>query len=104
LCFSFNTNTVYTKILKTANDFAASIDFFVNCVYNAGMSKTILSVFILAVSIIAAVILFGVVRNAYPDFGSFYSLLYIGLIVFGLGVAIFISGLLLEKSIRQIRD
>jgi len=63
--------------------------------------KTILSVFILAVSIIAAVILYGVVRNAYPEFTSFWSLLYNGLIIFGTGVCIFISGLLLEQSIRE---
>ena len=63
--------------------------------------KTILSVFILAISIVLSVILFGIVRDAYPDFTSFESLLYIGLIVFGLGVAVFISGLLLEQSIKE---
>ena len=66
------------------------------------MNKTILSVFIMALAIILAVILYGVVRNAHPEFGSFYSLLYMGLIVFGLGIALFVSGLLLEKSIKEI--
>ena len=82
----------------------ASIDFFTIFIYNNKMSKTILSVFILAVSIVAAVILFFVVRNAYPIFDSFYSLLYLGLIVFGLGVAIYISALMLEKSLKEIKN
>ena len=67
------------------------------------MNKTILSVFILAIAIVATVILYGVVRDAHPEFGSFHSLLYLGLIAFGFGVAIFISGLLLEKGIRETK-
>ena len=66
------------------------------------MSKTILSIFILAISIVTAVILFGVVRKAYPDFWDFYSLLYIGLIVFGLGLMLYLSGLVLEQGIKDI--
>jgi hypothetical protein len=65
------------------------------------MNKTIASVFILAFSIVAAIILIGVVRNAHPEFLSFYSLLWLGLIVFAFSVLIFISGLLLAKSIEQ---
>jgi len=80
--------------------FPEGIDFFANFMYNGDM-KTILSVFILAVSIIVSVILFAVVRDAHPEFTSFWSLLFIGLIMFGLGVAIFISGLLLEQSIKE---
>jgi hypothetical protein len=63
--------------------------------------KTILSVFILALSIVLAIILFIVVREAHPQFTSFWSLLYNGLILFGLCICIFISGLLLERSIKE---
>jgi len=66
--------------------------------------KTILSIFILAVSIVLAVILFFVVRDAHPDFWSMWSLLWIGLIIFGFAVLVFISGLLLEQSIRETRE
>jgi len=68
------------------------------------MNKTIISVLILAVSIILAIILFAVVRNAHPEFGSFPSLLYNGLIVFGLVACVFVSGLLLERSVRQVQE
>jgi len=85
------------------NDFAVGIDFFAKLMYNAGMSKTILSVFILGLTIVLSIILFFLVRENHPEWGSFYSLLYMGLIVFGLGVGLFVSGLLLEKSIKQLK-
>jgi len=83
-------------------NFPPSIDFPVRRLYNNNMNKTIASVFILAVSIILAIILFFVVRDAHPEFGSFYSLLYLGLITFGLGVGIFVSGLLLHQSMKEM--
>jgi len=77
------------------------IDFFGTRVYIGANMKTIISIIILAVAIILAAILFVIVRDTYPEIGSFYSVLCIGLIIFGLGVAIFISGLLLERDIRE---
>jgi hypothetical protein len=77
------------------------IDFFVASMYIDANMKTILSVIILAASIILAAILFVIVRDTYPEIGSFYSVLCIGLIVFGLGIAIFICGLLLERDIKE---
>ena len=68
------------------------------------MNKTILSVFILGISVVLAVILYGVVVSHYPTFGEFYNLLFLGLITFGLGIALFISGLVLEKSLKEIRN
>jgi len=65
------------------------------------MNKMILSVFILALSIIAAIILYDIVATKYPDWDSFWKLLYVGLIVFGCGVCLFISGLLLERAINE---
>jgi len=78
-----------------------SIDFFARLVYNIDMSKVIVSIFVLAVTIIATIILYTAAVARYPDFGSFYNLLFIGLIIFGAGVGIFLSGLLLEQGIRE---
>lgn len=79
------------------------LTFFADLVYNGGMSKTILSVFILGLTVVASMVLFFLVRDTHPDWDSFYSLLYLGLVVFGLGVGLFVSGILLEKSIKELK-
>ena len=65
------------------------------------MAKAIISILILAASIIGAVLLFGMVLNEYPTFGTFENLFYLGLVAFGLAVGIFVSALLLESLIRS---
>ena len=66
------------------------------------MNKAILSVFVLAAAIITAVILWDVVGTKFPEW-EFWRYLYVGLIVFGCGICLFISGILLEKAINDNR-
>ena len=67
------------------------------------MSKTFLSILILAITIVAAVILYTVTFKEYPTFGTFENLLFLGLITFGLGLGIYISALLLEQAIKEAK-
>ena len=67
------------------------------------MNKTFFSVLILALTIIGAVILYGVVFNKYPTFGTFENLVFLGLVTFGLGIGIYVSALLLEQAIKDSR-
>jgi|GEM_PF-5742115 len=65
------------------------------------MGKIILSLIIFAVGIIAAIILYNVVANNYSDFWSFGSLIFMGLITFGLALFIILSAVILEAGIRE---
>lgn len=57
----------------------------------------------LAATIIAAVVLYDIVAEKFPEW-EFWRLFYVGLIAFGCGVGLFISGLLLEHAIKDNRD
>ena len=68
--------------------------------YNADImkSKTLVSIFVLIVTIILSVILYAVVVNAFPKFGSFENLLFLGLVTFGLCVGVWLSILIYEQG------
>jgi len=67
------------------------------------MNKAIISILILAVTIITALVLYDIITTRYAGFNTFWPRLYLGLVVFGSGVGIFISGVLMERAIRQQR-
>lgn len=65
------------------------------------MEKVFISLIILIGSIIGSIILCGVIFDAYPKFGTFENLFYLGLTAFGLCIALLISGYLLKSSKKQ---
>ena len=68
------------------------------------MNKVILSTFLLIASVVVVFLLgYAVFRN-HPTFGEFYNLLYFGLVVFMGCLGVFASGLLLEKSVKEMQD
>jgi hypothetical protein len=68
------------------------------------MNKVIVSTFLLVISIAVAFILYGIVIRNFPTWGEFYNVLFIGLTVFVLGIGVFCSALLIESSVREMRD
>ena len=65
------------------------------------MTKAVVSVFILAATIVGAILLYTVVLGEYPTFGTFENLVFLGLVTFGLGLGIFISALILDQEMRE---
>ena len=63
------------------------------------MGKAFLGILVLVVTIIASLLLYNYVIGEYGEWGSFYNWLYMGCVTFFLGVGIFVSAFLIEKSI-----
>jgi len=67
------------------------------------MNKAIISVFVLAVTIVLSYVFYTQTVAHYPEFGEFFNLLFLGLTAFFGGVGVFISGLLLGQSVQESR-
>lgn len=68
------------------------------------MGKALLSSLILIVTVVVSIILYGVVLDNYPVFGTFENLLFLGFVTFFLGVGVFLSAWLLERMIREMKE
>lgn len=67
------------------------------------MVKALFSSIILLVTVVTSIILYNVVWDNYPEFGSFENLLFLGFVTFFLGVGVFFSAWLLERMIREMK-